>query len=103
MNRILFFYHKYLHSPVFFPTAGQRLNSLCHVYSFELCQTHLQHTKALWATQLPAMGHGAPGTLELMNYHLFHVKCHCRFMPLKQDELSIFAAPVPPDFFTVPS
>lgn len=35
------------------------------------------------------VGHGALGTFELMNYHLLHIKCHCTFTPLEEDEFSI--------------
>lgn len=94
MNHTLFFFFcKYLHRHVF-PKIGQRLNCFCHVYSFWLCQTHLRCTKAhskLGDQIACTVGHGAPGTFELMNYHLLHVKCHYRFMPLEQDEFSISA------------
>lgn len=63
--------------------------------SFGLCQTHLRYTKAhsILGDQIAyTVGHGAPGTFELMNYHLLHVKCHCTFMSLEQDEFSISAA-----------
>lgn len=79
---------------MFFPKIGQSLNCFCHVYSFGLCQTHLQYTKAhstLGDQIAYTVGRGAPGTFELMNYHLLHVKCHWRFMPLEQDEFSISA------------
>lgn len=79
---------------MFFQKNGQRLNCFCHVYSFGLCQTHLQYTKThgILGDQIAyTVGHGAPGTFELMNYHLLHVKCHCRFMPLEQGEFSISA------------
>lgn len=76
------------------PKIGQRLNCFCHVYSLGLCQTHLQHTKAnsILADQIAyTVGHGAPGTFDLMNHHLLHVKCHCRFTLLEEDEFSISA------------
>lgn len=78
---------------MFFPKIGQRLKCFCHVCRMRLCQTHLQNTKAntVLGDQIAyTVGHGAPGAFELMNYHLLHVKCHCRF--IEQDEFSISAA-----------
>lgn len=62
---ILFSFGKYLHSHAIFQLL---VNCFCHVYSFGLCQTYLQHTKAHWATRLPTqqdMVHQVPWVNEL--------------------------------------
>lgn len=56
--------------------------------------THLLYTKAhsMLGVQIAyTVGHSARGTLELMNYHLLHVKCHWRFVQIVRDSFpSIF-------------
>lgn len=84
---------KYLHSHVFFQKTKKRTVTELFLSWLELwvCQNYLQHTKAqsMLGSQIAyTVGHGAPGTFELMNYHLFYVQCHCRSIWLDKDEFS---------------
>lgn len=72
----LLFFRKYLHSHVFFSKNWTK-TGLFFVMStaLSLVRPHLQYTEAhstLGDQIAYTVGHGAPGTFELMNYHLLH-------------------------------
>lgn len=94
MNHTLFFFFINICTVMFFPENWTKTELFLSCLQIWHCQTHLQYTKAhssLGDQIVFTVGHGAPGTCELMNYHLLHIKCHGRFMPLEQDDFSIFA------------
>lgn len=93
MNHTLFFFfHKYLHCHVFFSDSWTKTQLFLSCLQFQaLSDPPTAHQGPLGDQIAYTVGHGAPGTFELMNYHLLHVKCHCRFMPLEQDEFSFSA------------
>lgn len=103
MNHILFFFFINVCTVMFFSNSGTKTQLFLSCLQFwALSDSPTAHQSPLGDQIAYTVGHGAPGTFELMNYHLLHViKCHCRFMPLKQDEFSISATTLSPTFFAV--
>lgn len=86
----------------FFSNSGTKTQLFLSCLQFwALSDSPTAHQSPLGDQIAYTVGHGAPGTFELMNYHLLHVfKCHCRFMLLKQHKFRI-SATTPSQHFSI--